>query len=104
MAILFRSITWPTDDCFLILMTQDEHYTMQDAASLSITIMKKMLRGRVFLGCDNHPLSRLPYKEFLVHLFILNYLDATTSVARSMILFLAYPECLYGADRKLWIM
>ncbi|CAL9037591.1 unnamed protein product [Musa banksii] len=32
------------------------HY--EDAASLSIAIMKKKLRGRVFLGCDNHPLSR----------------------------------------------
>ncbi|URE22316.1 hypothetical protein MUK42_17549 [Musa troglodytarum] len=32
------------------------HY--EDAASLSIAIMKKKLRGQVFLGCDNHPLSR----------------------------------------------
>ncbi|KAK4425764.1 hypothetical protein Salat_1770400 [Sesamum alatum] len=32
------------------------HY--EDAASLSITILKKKLRGRIFLGCDNHPLSR----------------------------------------------
>ncbi|XXG84162.1 hypothetical protein AAC387_Pa10g1740 [Persea americana] len=32
------------------------HY--EDAASLSIAIMKKKLRGRIFLGCDNHPLSR----------------------------------------------
>ncbi|RWR94119.1 hypothetical protein CKAN_02339900 [Cinnamomum micranthum f. kanehirae] len=30
----------------------------EDAASLSIAIMKKKLRGRIFLGCDNHPLSR----------------------------------------------
>ncbi|OMO98387.1 hypothetical protein COLO4_13927 [Corchorus olitorius] len=29
-----------------------------DAASLSVTILKKKLRGRIFLGCDNHPLSR----------------------------------------------
>nr|DAD37956.1 TPA_asm: hypothetical protein HUJ06_008597 [Nelumbo nucifera] len=32
------------------------HY--EDAASLSISIMKKKLRGRIFLGCDNNPLSR----------------------------------------------
>ncbi|KAM7257074.1 hypothetical protein ACFE04_012815 [Oxalis oulophora] len=32
------------------------HY--EDAASLSITILKKKLRSRIFLGCDNHPLSR----------------------------------------------
>ncbi|XP_074320805.1 uncharacterized protein LOC141657455 [Silene latifolia] len=32
------------------------HY--EDAASLAIAIMKKDLHGRVFLGCDNHPLSR----------------------------------------------
>ncbi|XAR57129.1 hypothetical protein NMG60_11025161 [Bertholletia excelsa] len=32
------------------------HY--EDAASLSIAILKKKLRGRCFLGCDNHPLSR----------------------------------------------
>lgn len=32
------------------------HY--QDAASLSIAILKKKFRKRVFLGCDNHPLSR----------------------------------------------
>ncbi|KAK3011417.1 hypothetical protein RJ639_010905 [Escallonia herrerae] len=32
------------------------HY--EDAASLSVAIQKKKLRGRIFLGCDNHPLSR----------------------------------------------
>ncbi|CAN1283915.1 hypothetical protein LINPERPRIM_LOCUS18486 [Linum perenne] len=32
------------------------HY--EDAASLCVTILKKKLRGRIFLGCDNHPLSR----------------------------------------------
>ncbi|GMI70337.1 EMBRYO DEFECTIVE 2799 [Hibiscus trionum] len=32
------------------------HY--EDAASLSVTILKKKLRGRIFLGCDNHPVSR----------------------------------------------
>ncbi|KAF4358832.1 hypothetical protein F8388_013636 [Cannabis sativa] len=32
------------------------HY--EDAASLCIAILKKRLRGRIFLGCDNHPLSR----------------------------------------------
>ncbi|QHO05860.1 uncharacterized protein DS421_14g449710 [Arachis hypogaea] len=29
-----------------------------DAASLSVTILKKKCRRRIFLGCDNHPLSR----------------------------------------------
>ncbi|XP_074339623.1 uncharacterized protein LOC141677541 [Apium graveolens] len=32
------------------------HY--EDAASLSVAILKKKLRGQIFLGCDNHPLSR----------------------------------------------
>ncbi|KAL8162787.1 hypothetical protein V2J09_014276 [Rumex salicifolius] len=32
------------------------HY--EDAASLAVAILKKDLRGRTFLGCDNHPLSR----------------------------------------------
>lgn len=31
----------------------------QDAASLSVAILKKNFRGQIFLGCDNHPLSRL---------------------------------------------
>eukprot|EP00262_Sarcandra_glabra_P004499 TRINITY_DN15585_c0_g1_i2.p1 TRINITY_DN15585_c0_g1~~TRINITY_DN15585_c0_g1_i2.p1 ORF type:complete len:312 (-),score=28.27 TRINITY_DN15585_c0_g1_i2:165-1100(-) len=35
------------------------HY--EDAASLSIAILKKKLCSRVFLGCDNHPLSRSCY-------------------------------------------
>ncbi|KAM5569082.1 hypothetical protein ABKV19_016549 [Rosa sericea] len=32
------------------------HY--KDAASLSVAILKKRLRNRILLGCDNHPLSR----------------------------------------------
>ncbi|KAG4384108.1 hypothetical protein AAZX31_13G197000 [Glycine max] len=32
------------------------HY--EDAASLSVAILKKQFHGRIFLGCDNHPLSR----------------------------------------------
>ncbi|GMH29292.1 hypothetical protein Nepgr_031135 [Nepenthes gracilis] len=32
------------------------HY--EDAATLAISILKKNFRRRVFLGCDNHPLSR----------------------------------------------
>ncbi|WCJ23554.1 NAD(P)-binding Rossmann-fold superfamily protein [Euphorbia peplus] len=32
------------------------HY--EDAASLAIAILKKKFRGRIFLGCDNHPVSR----------------------------------------------
>ncbi|XP_062198773.1 uncharacterized protein LOC133901410 [Phragmites australis] len=32
------------------------HY--EDAASLAIAIMKKKLRVRIFVGCDNQPLSR----------------------------------------------
>ncbi|KAH1250504.1 hypothetical protein GmHk_05G013646 [Glycine max] len=37
------------------------HFDMlphQDAASLSVAILKKNFRGQIFLGCDNHPLSR----------------------------------------------
>ncbi|KAK3189807.1 hypothetical protein Dsin_029368 [Dipteronia sinensis] len=30
----------------------------EDAASLSVAILKKKLRGRILLGCDNHPVSR----------------------------------------------
>ncbi|CAN6676961.1 unnamed protein product [Malus baccata var. baccata] len=30
----------------------------QDAASLSVAILKKRLRNQILLGCDNHPLSR----------------------------------------------
>ncbi|XP_027932313.1 uncharacterized protein LOC114188028 [Vigna unguiculata] len=32
------------------------HY--EDAASLTVAILKKQFRERIFLGCDNHPLSR----------------------------------------------
>ncbi|KAB2625259.1 hypothetical protein D8674_016919 [Pyrus ussuriensis x Pyrus communis] len=32
------------------------HY--EDAASLSVAILKKRLRNQILLGCDNHPLSR----------------------------------------------
>ncbi|XP_021807766.1 uncharacterized protein LOC110751586 isoform X2 [Prunus avium] len=32
------------------------HY--EDAASLSVAILKKRLHNRILLGCDNHPLSR----------------------------------------------
>ncbi|KAK6913812.1 hypothetical protein RJ641_021133 [Dillenia turbinata] len=39
------------------------HY--EDAASLSIAILKKKLRGRIFLGCDNHPLSRQEVMDFV---------------------------------------
>ncbi|CAI9776264.1 unnamed protein product [Fraxinus pennsylvanica] len=39
------------------------HY--EDAASLSIAVLKKKLRGRIFLGCDNHPLSRQEVMELV---------------------------------------
>ncbi|XP_068662734.1 uncharacterized protein [Aristolochia californica] len=39
------------------------HY--KDAASLSIAIMKKKLRCRIFTGCDNHPLSRQEIMEWV---------------------------------------
>lgn len=39
------------------------HY--KDAASLSVAILKKQLRGRTFLGCDNHPLSRQEVMELV---------------------------------------
>ncbi|XP_057959976.1 uncharacterized protein LOC131152237 [Malania oleifera] len=40
------------------------HY--EDAASLSVAILKKKLSGRVFLGCDNHPLSRQEVMDLVV--------------------------------------
>ncbi|KAG6517418.1 hypothetical protein ZIOFF_020808 [Zingiber officinale] len=39
------------------------HY--EDAASLSVAIMKKKLRSQVFLGCDNHPLSRQEIMDYV---------------------------------------
>lgn len=33
-------------------------FLIKDAASLAVAIMKKKAGGRIFLGCDNHPLSR----------------------------------------------
>ncbi|KAL8047735.1 hypothetical protein ABFX02_07G019800 [Erythranthe guttata] len=39
------------------------HY--EDAASLSIAILKKNLRGKIFLGCDNHPVSRQEVMELV---------------------------------------
>ncbi|KAM3312109.1 hypothetical protein ACQJBY_032230 [Aegilops geniculata] len=36
----------------------DNGFCGEDAASLGIAIMKRRLRGRVFVGCDNQPLSR----------------------------------------------
>ncbi|GJN05263.1 hypothetical protein PR202_ga22878 [Eleusine coracana subsp. coracana] len=42
---------------FLHLMSSCSH-TLQDAASLAVSIMKTKLRSRVFVGCDNLPLSR----------------------------------------------
>uniref|UniRef100_A0A7C9E6R5 NAD-dependent epimerase/dehydratase domain-containing protein n=2 Tax=Opuntia streptacantha TaxID=393608 RepID=A0A7C9E6R5_OPUST len=44
-------------------MTNQIHY--EDAASLAVAILKKNLRGRVFLGCDNHPLSRQEIMELV---------------------------------------
>ncbi|GJZ00576.1 K(+) efflux antiporter 5 [Tanacetum coccineum] len=35
--------------------------SVQDAASVSATVLKKKLHSRLFLGCDNHPLN-LPQK------------------------------------------
>lgn len=32
------------------------HY--EDAASLAVAILKKKRHGQIFLGCDNHPVSR----------------------------------------------
>ncbi|XP_021718218.1 uncharacterized protein LOC110685971 isoform X1 [Chenopodium quinoa] len=40
------------------------HY--EDAASLAIAILKKNLRSRVFLGCDNHPLSRQEIMDLVI--------------------------------------
>ncbi|KAK9288300.1 hypothetical protein L1049_016751 [Liquidambar formosana] len=40
------------------------HY--EDAASLSVAILKKKLRGRIFLGCDNHPVSRQEVMDLVI--------------------------------------
>ncbi|KAJ6430609.1 hypothetical protein OIU84_021909 [Salix udensis] len=34
------------------------YISFSDAASLAVAILKKKLRSQIFLGCDNHPLSR----------------------------------------------
>ncbi|KMZ68373.1 hypothetical protein ZOSMA_23G00250 [Zostera marina] len=39
------------------------HY--EDAASLAIAILKKQLHGRIFLGCDNLPLSRQEIMDYV---------------------------------------
>lgn len=55
-------------------------HAQQDAASLSVAILKKKLRGHVLLGCDNNPVSRFSaillyissnslYVIYLVHFF-----------------------------------
>ncbi|KAL9250800.1 hypothetical protein AKJ16_DCAP08486 [Drosera capensis] len=50
-SFLFTSSSAPYD-------CHDNGLYDEDAASLSIAILKKNLRGRIFLGCDSHPLSR----------------------------------------------
>uniref|UniRef100_A0A0R0G7X6 NAD-dependent epimerase/dehydratase domain-containing protein n=1 Tax=Glycine max TaxID=3847 RepID=A0A0R0G7X6_SOYBN len=50
-ALLFTSSSAPYD-------CNDNGLCHEDAASLSVAILKKQFRGRIFLGCDNHPLSR----------------------------------------------
>ena len=42
----------------------------KDAASMSVVILKKKLRGQIFLGCDNHPLSRFRYFAFFIGIVI----------------------------------
>ncbi|KAM1103839.1 hypothetical protein EV1_012396 [Malus domestica] len=49
---LKKGIVEARPDHFLNLI----HY--EDAASLSVVILKKRIRNQIFLGCDNHPLSR----------------------------------------------
>jgi len=39
-------------------------FPQQDAASLAVAILKKKFRGQIFLGCDDHPLSRLGALSF----------------------------------------
>lgn len=39
------------------------HY--EDAASLAVAVLKKKLRSHIFLGCDNHPLSRQEMMELV---------------------------------------
>ncbi|KAK4759212.1 hypothetical protein SAY87_022343 [Trapa incisa] len=56
---LKKGIVEARPDHFLNLI----HY--EDSASLSVTILKKKLRSRVFMGCDNHPVTRLNDFKFL---------------------------------------
>ncbi|XP_077240538.1 uncharacterized protein LOC143881383 [Tasmannia lanceolata] len=39
------------------------HY--EDAAALSIAILKKKFRSQIFLGCDNHPVSRQEVMDYV---------------------------------------
>lgn len=55
----------------------------QDAASLSVAILKKKLRNRIFLGCDNHPLSR-SYLEVYYYIFILLELLLIPSICKTL--------------------
>ncbi|KAF8401549.1 hypothetical protein HHK36_012491 [Tetracentron sinense] len=50
-SLLFTSSSAPYD-------CNDNGSCDEDAASLSVAILKKKLRRQIFLGCDNHPLSR----------------------------------------------
>ncbi|KAH7654967.1 NAD(P)-binding domain-containing protein [Dioscorea alata] len=55
---------WSGEGCFLFTSStalydcSDNGICNEDAALLAVAIMKKKLRSQVFLGCDNHPLSR----------------------------------------------
>ncbi|CAN1238849.1 hypothetical protein LINGRAPRIM_LOCUS2198 [Linum grandiflorum] len=67
------------------------HY--EDAASLCITILKKKLRGQIFLGCDNHPLSR--YMNCFHFCFLLVY------VKEEVVWILGPPSCKCKCRQKI---
>ncbi|XP_042457547.1 uncharacterized protein LOC122041798 isoform X2 [Zingiber officinale] len=62
---------WSGEGCFLLTSSSalydcnDNGFCNEDAASLAVTIMKKKLRGQIFLGCDNHPVSRQEIMDYV---------------------------------------
>ncbi|KAL0310188.1 UNVERIFIED_CONTAM: hypothetical protein Scaly_2952400 [Sesamum calycinum] len=65
------TLKWNGEGSFLFTSSSanydcsDNGYCDEDAASLAITILKRKLHGRIFLGCDNNPLSRQEVMELV---------------------------------------
>ncbi|KAF8394514.1 hypothetical protein HHK36_020724 [Tetracentron sinense] len=51
-------LRFPSTSAFFPQFTRTAMPPSSRNSSLSIAILKKKLRSRIFLGCDNHPLSR----------------------------------------------